>query len=73
MQEPKTVHWLGVIRVLAYVKKAPGKRLIYKKNGHPLIEAYSDSGYAGDKGDQKSTYGYYTYVGRNLVTWHSKK
>ena len=26
-----TVHWLGVIRVLAYVKKALGKGLVYKK------------------------------------------
>ena len=73
MQEPRTVHWLGVIRVLAYVKKALGKGLIYKKNGHVLIKAYSDSDYAGDKGDRKSTSGYCTYVGGNMVMWRSKK
>ena len=72
MQEPRIVHWLGVIRVLAYVKKAPGKGLMYKKNGHLLIETYSDSDYAGDK-DRKSTSGYCTYVGGNLVMWRSKK
>ena len=68
MQEPRTVHWLRVIRVLVYVKKAPRKGLVYKKNGHLLIEAYLDSGYAGNKGDRKSTSGYCTYVGGNLVT-----
>ncbi|KAL0437445.1 UNVERIFIED_CONTAM: putative mitochondrial protein, partial [Sesamum radiatum] len=29
--------------------------------------------YAGSKDDRKSTYGYCTYVGWNLVTWCSKK
>ena len=42
-------------------------------HNHLLIEAYSDAGHAGDKGDQKSTTGYSTYVGGNLVTWRSKK
>ena len=35
--------------------------------------AYSDSRYAGDHGDRKSTSGFCTYVGDNLVTWRSKK
>ena len=73
IQKPRTVHWLEVIRVLTYVKTAPGKGLVYKKNGHLLIKAYSDSNYVGDRGNRKSTSGYYTYVGGNLVTWRSKK
>ncbi|KAD0631047.1 hypothetical protein E3N88_43956 [Mikania micrantha] len=28
---------------------------------------------AGDKGDRRSTFGYFTLVGGNLVTWRSKK
>ena len=31
------------------------------------------SGYAGDKRYMKSTTGYCTFVGENLVTWRSKK
>ena len=38
-----------------------------------LIYTYADSGYAGDRGDRKSTFGYYAYVGSNLITWCSKK
>jgi hypothetical protein len=34
--------------------------------------AYSDADWAGNS-DQKSTSGYYTFVGGNLVTWRSKK
>ena len=68
MYEPRVVHWQGALRVLAYVKGAPGKGLIYRKFDHLQIEAYSDSGYASDRGDRKSTFGFYTYVGGNLVT-----
>ena len=73
MQEPRQVHWEGALRVLAYIKNAPGRGLIYRRHGHTRVEAYSDAGYAGDKGDRKSTTGYCTYVGGNLVTWRSRK
>ena len=73
MHEPRMVHWEGALRVLAYIKRAPGKGLIYRRHDHLRIEACSDVGNAGDKGDRKSTTGYCTYVGGNLVTWRSHK
>ena len=73
MQAPRMVHLDGVYRVLAYIKRAPGKGLLYQKQGHLMVEAYSDAGYAGDKADRKSHGGYATYVGGNLVTWRSQK
>ena len=73
MHEPKQIHWQGALRVLAYIKNSQGNDLIYSKHGHLQIEAYSDSDYAGDRGDKKSTSGYCTYVGGNLVTWRIKK
>ena len=71
MQAPRTIHLEGVYRLLAYLKRAPGKCLLYRRQGHLHIEAYSDSGFAGDKEDRKSHGGYATYVGGNLVTWRS--
>ena len=59
--------YLRILRVRS------GKDLIYRKYGRLQIEVYSDSGYVGDQGDRKSTSGYCTYVGGNLVTWRSKK
>ena len=73
MQAPRTIHLEGVYRLLAYLKRAPGKGLLYRRQGHLRIEAYSDSGFAGDKEDRKSHGGYATYVGGNLVTWRSQK
>ena len=46
---------------------------MYRKHGHVRISGYSDSGYAGDRGDKKSTTGYCTFIGENLVIWRSKK
>jgi len=46
---------------------------LYKKHGHVRISGYSDSDYARDKGDMKSTIGYRIFVGENLVTWSKKQ
>jgi len=45
---------------------------VYRKYGHVRSSGYSDSD-AGDRGDRKSTTGYCTFVGGNLMTWRSKK
>ncbi|XP_047945657.1 secreted RxLR effector protein 161-like [Salvia hispanica] len=73
LDKPKQVHWDAAIRILQYIKKSPGKGLLFKKNGHLNIEGYSDADYAGSKSDRKSTSGYCTYLGGNLITWRSKK
>ena len=73
MQTPRVVHLEGVYRVLAYLKRAPGKGLLYRRHEHLNIKVYSDARYVGDKVDQKSYGGYASYVGGNLVTWRSQK
>ena len=73
MQAPRAVHLDGVYRVLAYIKRALDKGLLYRRHGHLHVEAYFDAGYAGDKADHKSRGGYATYVGGNLITWRSQK
>ena len=45
---------------------------MFRKNGHLNMEGYSDADWAGSS-DRKSTSGYFTFVGGNLVTWRSKK
>ncbi|KAL1190145.1 Retrovirus-related Pol polyprotein from transposon RE1 [Cardamine amara subsp. amara] len=43
------------------------------KNENAEIVGYCDADYAGDTNDRKSTTGYCTFIGGNLVTWKSKK
>ena len=73
MHQLREAHWLAAMRILPYIKSYSGKGLVYRKHGHVRISEYSDSGYAGDRGDRKSTTGCYTFVRENLVTWRSKK
>ena len=37
------------------------------------MDAYSDANWAGAIDNRRSTSGYFTFVGGNLVTWRSKK
>ena len=37
------------------------------------MDAYSDADWAGAIDDRRSTSGYFTFVGGNLITWRSKK
>ena len=73
MHSPKQVHWDAVLRILRYLKSSPGKGLFFAKNGHTRVEAYTDADWAGSVNDRRSTTGYCSFVGGNLVTWRSKK
>ncbi|RVW61830.1 putative mitochondrial protein [Vitis vinifera] len=53
---------------------APGKGILFAKNvDHQNIEVYIDADWVGVVDDRRSTSGYFTFVGGNLVTWKSKK
>ncbi|CAN6568096.1 unnamed protein product [Malus baccata var. baccata] len=73
MHSPSVDHMAVVMRILAYLKSAPGKGMFYKNSGHLRIEGFTDVDWAGDVTDRRSTSGYFTFVGGNLVTWRSKK
>ena len=66
-------HMGAVIRILRYLKLSPGKGILFSKIAHLNIEGYTYSDWAGNILDRKSTSGYFTFVGGNLVTWMSKK
>uniref|UniRef100_A0A3Q7GET8 Reverse transcriptase Ty1/copia-type domain-containing protein n=1 Tax=Solanum lycopersicum TaxID=4081 RepID=A0A3Q7GET8_SOLLC len=59
MTSPCDSHWEAVVRILCYIKSAPGKGLLFEDQGSPS--------------DKRSTSEYYVLVGGNLVSWKSKK
>lgn len=63
----------AVKKILRYLKGALGRGMIFKKNEHLDVTGYTDADWAGAIDDRKSTTGYFTFVGGNLVTWRSKK
>lgn len=46
---------------------------MFTKHGHLDVQAYTYADYVGFIADRRSTSGFFTFVGRNLVTWRSKK
>jgi len=73
MHAPGPEHQEAVFKILRYLKGSPGKGLLYKNRGHLQVEAYTDADWAGSITDRRSTSGYCTFVGGNLVSWRSKK
>lgn len=68
MHHPYTSHMDAVNRILRYLKQAPGKGILFQRHNHPKIEAFTDSDWATSLDDRRSTSGYCSIVGGNLVT-----
>jgi len=47
--------------------------LLFSNHGHLKVEGYIDADWARSTDDRRSTAGYFTFVGGNLVSWRSKK
>ncbi|WJZ92322.1 hypothetical protein VitviT2T_011324 [Vitis vinifera] len=74
MHNPGEQHMNAVMRILRYLKNAPGKGILFAKNvDHQSIEVYTNADWTGVVDDRRSTSSYFTFVGGNLVTWKSKK
>ena len=74
MHNPGEQHMNAVMRILRYLKSTPGKGILFTKNVDcQSVDAYSDADWAGAIDDRRSTLGYFSFVGGNLVTWRSKK
>jgi hypothetical protein len=66
-------HLKATNRILRYLKHTQGVGLWYSKGARFELVGYSDSDYAGDKVERRSTSGTYQLLGRSLVSWSSKK
>ncbi|CAN7087854.1 unnamed protein product [Brassica rapa subsp. narinosa] len=73
MQVPKEHHWRMVERILMYLNGSPDQGVWMGCNGSTEVVGYCDADWAGDRADRRSTTGYCTFIGGNLVTWKSKK
>ncbi|KAK6115596.1 hypothetical protein DH2020_007865 [Rehmannia glutinosa] len=70
---PKESHMSAVKRIFRYLKGTIQYGLFYPKNENFYLKGYSDSGYAGNIDDRKSTSGSCQFLGDCLVSWFSKK
>ncbi|CAL2255838.1 unnamed protein product [Prunus armeniaca] len=73
MHAPSEAHMDAVNRILRYLESSPGRGLMFARHGHLDVEGHTDADWAGSVTDRRSTSGYFTFVGGNLVSWRSKK
>ena len=65
---------VAVKRILRYLKGTSALGICYKKGTkNEKLVAYSDSDYAGDTDDRRSTSGYVFVMSSGAVAWCSKK
>ncbi|GJR79203.1 putative ribonuclease H-like domain-containing protein [Tanacetum coccineum] len=70
---PLTSNLNAVKKIFKYLKGQPKLGLWYPRDSPFMLEAYSDSDYAGSNGDRKSTTGGYQFLGKRLISWQCKK
>ncbi|KAK6120548.1 hypothetical protein DH2020_045714 [Rehmannia glutinosa] len=70
---PKESHMSVVKRIFRYLKGTIQYGLFYPKNENFSLKGYSDSDYAGNIDDRKSTSGSCQFLGDCLVSWFSNK
>ena len=63
MHNPGEQHLNAVMRILRYLKSAPGKGILFTKNEDcQSMDAYTDADWARAVDDRHSTLGYFTFV-----------
>ncbi|XP_019164254.1 PREDICTED: uncharacterized protein LOC109160414 [Ipomoea nil] len=73
MNSPTTADWAALKRVLRYVNGTLNLGLNISSSTSLDIHAYSDSDWAGNPDDRKSTSGFAVFLGSNLVSWVCRK
>ena len=65
-------HLIAAKRILRYLSGIPNFAIFFQRGPLSLL-AFSDSDWAGDPFDYRSTTGYLVYLGFNPITWSAKK
>lgn len=73
VQHPTDAHWHAAKRVLRYLAGTSTHGIQLNKSSPITLLAFSDADWAGDTKDYVSTNGYLIYLGRNPISWSSKK
>lgn len=73
MEHPTKVHLQATRKILRYLKGTVDYGVFYKKGRNEELVAYTNSDYAGDLDDRKSTSGYVFLLSSGAISWLSKK
>ncbi|CAJ2640974.1 unnamed protein product [Trifolium pratense] len=73
MDKPTDMHLTAAKRILRYLKGTMSLGILYKRGSELQLHGWTDSDYAGDIDDRRSTSGYVFKLGSSAISWSSKK
>ncbi|CAB80958.1 retrotransposon like protein [Arabidopsis thaliana] len=73
MPQPTEDHWQAAKRVLRYLAGTSTHGIFLDTTSPLNLHAFSDADWAGDSDDYVSTNAYVIYLGKNPISWSSKK
>uniref|UniRef100_A0A2N9FYP7 Reverse transcriptase Ty1/copia-type domain-containing protein n=1 Tax=Fagus sylvatica TaxID=28930 RepID=A0A2N9FYP7_FAGSY len=73
MANPTEDHWSAVKRILRYLKDTIHHCIFLHRDTNFNIQAFSDADWASCPDDRRSTTSYCLFLGRNLISWTSRK
>jgi hypothetical protein len=73
MEKPHESHWNAAKTLLRYLKGTLDYGIKYTDASNVELTGYSDSHWAGNMDDRRSTTGYAFSIGSGVVSWSSKK
>lgn len=72
-ETPTEKHLMAAKKIIIYLKGSVGLGILYRRNQREELIAYSNSDYAEDVDDKKSTLGYAFMMGSGAISWYSRK
>ena len=73
MDNPKELHFQAIKRIMSYLKGTCEYGLFYQRNRGRELVGYTNSDYASDVEDRKSTSGYVFMTSEADISWSSRK
>ncbi|GMI68517.1 cysteine-rich RLK (RECEPTOR-like protein kinase) 8 [Hibiscus trionum] len=73
VSSPRLPHLNAVYHLLSYIKATPGMGLFFSASCTMQLSAFVDSDYSSCPDTRRSTTGFCTYLGGNIISWKSKK
>lgn len=73
MHAPTTTHWSAVKHILRYLRGTPTHGLTFQASADFTLSCFTDADWASCSDDRRSTSGYCSFLGLNLISWSSTK
>ena len=73
MAAPRSPHYDVVLMIIQYLKGTIFDGLHFSSNSSLTLQAYSDTDWAGDPTNHRSTTGDCFLLGDSLISWRSQK